>query len=136
MACALLLLIQRPQRFAELLRIRKGPVDRRKAYVRNLISLLEMPHDNLSNGFGGHFLLTNKLDITLNEVYEAFEIICGHRPLLQRLHEAFLKFCAIVDLTMTILLHNGEIQNLNLFICREAESAAETLSAPTDDEAI
>lgn len=104
----------------ELVNVRKIAVDARKAYVRNLIYLMQPLHHELSELLRRNLIA---VDGGNDIVKQVADLVIGHRAVAAGYADALLKLAAVERLAAAVALDDAHLVAVNLLVRREAASA-------------
>src|SRR6266511_1373011 len=138
MAAALFLGIQQILQLAhELADVPEVPVHRRKAYIRDLVQVLQLLHDERADLGGGDLLLRPLLQHQLHAIADVLDGRHTHRTLLARFQETSDQLLPLEPFARAVLLDDHVRDLVNPLITRKplVTISIETLTPPSNNVA-
>src|SRR5262249_37851627 len=116
----------------ELADVAELPVDRREPDVGHLIDPPQLLHDARADLGGLHLAIGAVLQLRLDAIGDAFELLHADGPLLARADESADQLLPLKRLRTPVLLDHAILDLLDVLAARVALAAAEALAPPPD----
>ena len=127
---------QRLQFLDEIRNIIELPIDRGEANVSDLVKVLQMLHDDLTDLLGGHFGLRAVADLMLDLCHKICDLLHRDVALITGAYDARQQLVAAERLTAAIAFDDHERQTFHHLIRRKSPAALSALTAATDGHSL
>lgn len=107
-------------------------VDGRKAYIRDLVHVLELIHGQLADGHRGDLSVEGALELGFDRVYHLLDLFNGDRALLTCTQDTGSQLGAVKDLARFVALDDHDRDGLDHLMGGKTLAAFQTFTTAAD----